>query len=151
MTDVILFHHAHGLTEGVGQFADQLRAAGHHVAVPDLYDGATFESFVDGWPRSGRAPGEPCCFMPASRLPSSGVRGRKTSRSRSTRRRPDDLFVAEGDLDVARDLVATTKSAELFLYPGDQHLFADNSMPAYDEHAAMVLTRRVVSFLNDVG
>lgn len=48
MTDVILFHHAQGLTAGVRRFADQLRAAGHHVAAPDLYDGATFKTLDDG-------------------------------------------------------------------------------------------------------
>ena len=42
MTDVILFHHAQGLTAGVLQFAEELRAAGHRVTVPDLYEGHTF-------------------------------------------------------------------------------------------------------------
>ena len=42
MTDVILFHHAQGLTAGVRAFADELRSAGHNVTVPDLYDGATW-------------------------------------------------------------------------------------------------------------
>ncbi|MEX1124997.1 MAG: dienelactone hydrolase family protein [Acidimicrobiia bacterium] len=48
MTDMILFHHALGLTEGVEAFADALRAAGHRVTVPDLYDGATFATIEDG-------------------------------------------------------------------------------------------------------
>lgn len=48
MTDIILFHHAQGLTDGVRAFADQLRAAGHHVTTPDLYDGATFETIDEG-------------------------------------------------------------------------------------------------------
>lgn len=42
MTEIVLFHHAQGLTSGVHAFADQLRTAGHSVSVPDLYDGATF-------------------------------------------------------------------------------------------------------------
>lgn len=33
MPGVILFHHAHGLTDGAREFADQLRAAGRHVTV----------------------------------------------------------------------------------------------------------------------
>jgi dienelactone hydrolase len=37
--------------------------------------------------------------------------------------------------------------AELFLYPGDRHLFADNSLPDYDEDAAAVLRERVLAFL----
>jgi dienelactone hydrolase len=48
MADVILFHHVLGLTPGVIRFADQLRAAGHRVTVPDLYEGATFSSLDDG-------------------------------------------------------------------------------------------------------
>jgi dienelactone hydrolase len=48
MTDVILFHHAQGLTDGVRKFADELRIAGHQVTVPDLYEGATFDNLVDG-------------------------------------------------------------------------------------------------------
>jgi dienelactone hydrolase len=55
-----------------------------------------------------------------------------------------------GDLDVARHLVETIGSAELFLYPGDQHLFADNSLPGYDKSAAALLTQRVLSFLGDI-
>ncbi len=39
---------------------------------------------------------------------------------------------AERDLDAARQLDETIESAELFLYPGDRHLFADNSLPDYD-------------------
>jgi hypothetical protein len=37
------------------------------------------------------------------------------------------------DLPAARELVETVKGAALFLYPGDRHLFADNSLPDYDE------------------
>lgn len=48
MTDVILFHHCQGLTDGVAAFADELRAAGHRVTVPDLFDGATFPTIEEG-------------------------------------------------------------------------------------------------------
>ena len=48
MAEVILFHHAHGLTDGVLAFADHVRSAGHQVIVPDLYEGATFERLDDG-------------------------------------------------------------------------------------------------------
>jgi dienelactone hydrolase len=48
MTELLLFHHAHGLTTGVLSFADELRAAGHVVHTPDLYDGNTFTEFADG-------------------------------------------------------------------------------------------------------
>ena len=48
MTDIVLFHHAQGLTAGVEEFAAELRSAGHQVRVPDLYDGMTFESLEVG-------------------------------------------------------------------------------------------------------
>src|SRR5688500_7684260 len=48
MTEILLFHHAQGLTDGVRTFADTLRAAGHTVHTPDLYDGNTFEELDDG-------------------------------------------------------------------------------------------------------
>ena len=59
----------------------------------------------------------------------------------------DPIFVDEGDLDAARELVASAEHAELFLYPGDQHYFADSSLPSYDADAAELLTRRVLDFL----
>ena len=54
------------------------------------------------------------------------------------------------DLPAARELVETTDDAELFLYPGDRHLFADNSLPDYDESAATLLEQRVLAFLKDI-
>ena len=54
------------------------------------------------------------------------------------------------DLPAARELVETTDGAELFLYPGDRHLFADSSLADYDEQAAALLTQRVLAFLQSV-
>jgi dienelactone hydrolase len=48
VAEVVLFHHAQGLTAGVRSFADAIRAAGHVVHVPDLYEGATFDTLDDG-------------------------------------------------------------------------------------------------------
>ena len=59
----------------------------------------------------------------------------------------DPFFVDEGDIDAARDLVASAERAELFLYPGDQHLFADSSLPSYDPDATELLIKRVLDFL----
>jgi dienelactone hydrolase len=59
----------------------------------------------------------------------------------------DPFFVDEGDLDAARALIESVPHAELFLYPGDQHLFADASLPSYDADAAALLLRRVLDFL----
>ena len=62
----------------------------------------------------------------------------------------DPIFVDEGDIDAARAIVESTEDAELFLYPGDQHYFADSSLPSYDESAATLLTQRVLTFLERV-
>ena len=63
-----------------------------------------------------------------------------------------DPFFAEedGDLDAARELVASTDQAELFLYPGNEHLFADSSLPSYEPAAADLLMERVLRFLGTV-
>jgi dienelactone hydrolase len=59
----------------------------------------------------------------------------------------DPYFVGEGDVDAARAIVESTKDAELFLYPGDQHYFADSSLPSYRADAAALLRERVLAFL----
>lgn len=61
----------------------------------------------------------------------------------------DAFFAGEGDLDAARELVDAVDGAELFLYPGDGHLFADPASPSYDERAAAQLLERVLAFLAD--
>ena len=48
MTEVVLYHHVQGLTEGVRSFADELRQAGHTVHAPDLFDGRTFDTIEEG-------------------------------------------------------------------------------------------------------
>ena len=61
----------------------------------------------------------------------------------------DPFFAGEGDIDAARALVASTEQAELFIYHGDQHLFADASLPSYDQDAAALLIQRVLGFLRE--
>jgi dienelactone hydrolase len=63
----------------------------------------------------------------------------------------DPVFVGEGDIDAARQIVDSTDEAELFLYPGDQHYFADSSLPSYDPDATALLTQRVLDFLRTRG
>ena len=63
----------------------------------------------------------------------------------------DPYFVDEGDVDAAREVVDAAEDGELFLYPGDQHYFADSSLPSYDESAATLLTQRVLAFLDRVA
>jgi len=63
----------------------------------------------------------------------------------------DPFFVGEGDIEAAREIVDAAEEGELFLYPGDQHYFADSSLPSYDEKAAKLLTERVLAFLDTRG
>lgn len=62
----------------------------------------------------------------------------------------DPYFVEEGDIQAADALVESTEIAELLLYPGEEHLFADSSLPSYDADAALMLTREVLAFLRKV-
>jgi len=59
----------------------------------------------------------------------------------------DPFFIDGGDIDAARELVEEAEDAELFLYPGNQHLFADSSLKSYDEEASDLLLKRVLNFL----
>jgi dienelactone hydrolase len=188
VTDVVLFHHAQGRTDGIVQFAERLRGAGHQVTVPDLFEGKTFASVEDGVGYAqqtgfdtiierGRAAAESLPaevvyagfslgVLPAQMLAQTrpGAKGALLLEacvpvSEFSSEWPPDVpvqihgmdsdafFADEGDLDAAKDLVATAKDAELFLYPGDRHLFADSSLPSYDEAAAALLTQRVLDFL----
>jgi dienelactone hydrolase len=56
----------------------------------------------------------------------------------------------EEDLEAARELAGSTDRAELFLYPGEEHLFADSSLSGFDAAAADLLVERVVAFLDAV-
>ena len=188
MAEVVLFHHAHGLTRGCLAFADRLRAAEHVVHTPDLYEGKTFTELADGVgyaeqvgfgtiiERGGLAAdglpneivyvGFSLGVLPAQKLAQTrpGARGALLFYScvpTSAFGTPwpadvpvqihamdaDPIFVDEGDLDAARALVASAEHAELFLYPGSQHYFADASLPSYDADAAALLSRRVLDFL----
>ncbi|MFI0214121.1 dienelactone hydrolase family protein [Streptomyces lydicus] len=188
MAEILLFHHAHGLTSGVRAFAGALEAAGHTVHVPDLYEGRVFDDLQDGAAYAqevgfdaitarGRAAadnlpaglvhlGFSLGVLPAQALAQTraGAKGALLLHScvpvsefggawpqgvpvQIHGMDADEFFVEDGDLDAARALVASTPDAELFLYPGDRHLFADSSLPSYDEKAAALLTERVLGFL----
>jgi dienelactone hydrolase len=190
MAELLLFHHAQGLTAGCLSFADELRAAGHVVHAPDLYDGKTFADLDDGvgYAREvgfdtigerGRlaAEGLPneivyagfsLGAMPAQMLAQTrpGAKGALLFHgcvppSEFGGPWPQGVplqihlmeaveWALEGDLYAARELDEAVESAELHLYPGDRHLFADNSLPDYDESAATLLNRRVLSFLDNI-
>ncbi len=190
MAEVVLFHHAQGLTEGVESFAAELRRAGHTVHVPDLYEGHTFETLEDGlgYARqtgfgvvgergiaAAEALGDGLVYagfslgvMPAQQLAQTraGAKGALFLSSclpveefgawpagvpvQVHGMEGDPMFADEGDLDAARELVSSVEEAELFLYPGKEHLFADSSLPSYDQAATELLTRRVLDFLAQV-
>ena len=61
----------------------------------------------------------------------------------------DSFFVDDGDIDAARELVSVADDGELFLYPGDQHYFADSSLRSYDPEATALMTQRVLEFLSN--
>jgi dienelactone hydrolase len=188
MTDIVVFHHAQGLTAGVRELADKLSAAGNDVTLPDLYEGKTFDALDDGVAYAqqvgfdtiierGRLAAEALPneivyagfslgVLPAQMLAQTrpGARGALLFHSCVPTSEfgcpwpqgvpvqihgmdADEYFVGEGDVDAARSLVETVESAELFLYPGDQHLFADSSLPAYDPAAATLLLQRTLWFL----
>ncbi|MDA3646771.1 dienelactone hydrolase family protein [Saccharopolyspora indica] len=187
MAEVVLFHHAQGLTSGVTAFADELRAAGHTVHTPDLFDGLVFGSLEEGiahveqvgfgeitergvraaeaLPRDAVYAGFSLGVLPAQKLAQTraGARGALLFHAcipvsefgaawpdgvpvQVHGKEADPLFAE--DVDAARALVSGCAAAEMFLYPGDQHLFADSSLPSHDPDAAKLLTRRTIEFLS---
>ena len=191
MTEVLVFHHGHGLTVGVRQFAEQLRRAGHTVHVPDLFEGQIFDSLDEGMGYAEEAgfgtviargtaaaeglPAELVYLgfslgvLPAQKLAQTrpGAKGALLLEACVPVAEfggawPDDVpvqvhgmdadpfFAGEGDVDAARALVERAADAQLFLYPGDRHLFTDSSLPSHDEHAATQATDRVLDFLDRI-
>lgn len=61
----------------------------------------------------------------------------------------DPFFVEDGDIDAARALLEEADQGEMFLYPGNEHLFTDSSIPSYDAEATSLLLDRVMDFLAD--
>jgi dienelactone hydrolase len=196
MAEVVLFHHVQGLTDGVRVFADELRAGGHTVHTPDLFEGklpasidegiALVDSIGDGvlTERASRVlaglptelvyagfsygggmaqrfaqarPGARGAMLYESCLPLTGDWGvgpwPEGVPVQIHGMDKDPYFALEGDLDAARELVQAVGSAvaELFLYPGDQHLFTDSSLPSYDPAARAEVLRRSREFLDRLG
>ena len=184
MSEVLLFHHAQGLTDGVRAFADELRAAGHLVHAPDLFDGRTFAALEAGMafaeevgfgtliergtdaandlPAELVYAGFSLGVLPAQKLAQMrpGARGALLMQAAIPLEEfggawpdgvPLQLHVMEGDelgdVEIARALAETVPEAELFLYPGDRHLFADRGLSDYDADAAALLIERALEFL----
>jgi dienelactone hydrolase len=193
MADVVLFHHLRGVTDGVREFAEQLRAGGHTVHTPDLFDGERPATLDEGFALTKRIGGEVLrerADRAVADLPDSLVYGGfswgAATAQRLAQTRPgargallyesclpvtgewavgpwpagvpvqihgmdaDPFFALEGDVDAARELVGIVGSdlAELFVYPGDQHLFTDSTLPSYDVGAAALVVRRSREFLD---
>ncbi|MFU8875004.1 dienelactone hydrolase family protein [Micromonospora sp. SL4-19] len=189
MTDVLLYHHIQGLTDGVRSFADSLRQAGHTVHTPDLFDGRTFGSIEEGFGFARelgldpiRERGIAAADELGPGLVYAGFSFGVTIAQRLAQTRPgargallmesclpvaefgeawpegvpvqihgkegDEFF--DEDLPAARELAGSTAAAELFVYPGDQHLFVDSSLDAYDPEASALLMERVLAFLASV-
>ena len=188
MAELVLFHHAQGLTAGCLAFADELRAAGHTVHTPDLYDGRTFPTLDEGLAyarqvgfgevqergvrAAGGLPAElvyvgfSLGVMPAQQLAQTraGARGAVLLEAcvppsefgaswpagvpvQVHGMDADPFFAGDGDIDAARALVEEADDGELFVYPGDRHLFTDSSLTTYDAGAAALVTKRVLDFL----
>lgn len=184
MSEVVVYHHSLGLTDGVRLFADALRGAGHTVHTPDLYDDATFETveagmahaeelgFPDEIVRRGRAAAESLPAdvhyvgfsmgaMPAQSLAQTrpGARGLVLAYGALPLGQWGDNWPAEWpegvalqlhstegdeDVEIMQGLAATIPGAELFLYPGPDHLFAER-----DDNQRALLVKRVLEFLGD--
>jgi dienelactone hydrolase len=65
----------------------------------------------------------------------------------------DPFFALEGDIDAAREIAAAAGPGlgELFVYPGDVHLFTDSSLPTYDRTATALVIERSLAFLGRLG
>jgi dienelactone hydrolase len=184
MTEVILFHHVQGLTDDVRAFADELRAAGHVVHVPDLLEGRTFPTIADGIAnvqqigfdtivQRGRdavagLPDELAYIgislgvIPAQLLAQTRPGARAAAFLHSAippsefgspwpadvpaqihlGERDPEVLPPNGDLEAAKAFAAAEEHVELFLYPGEAHLFKD-----YDDESAALLRGRVHDLL----
>ncbi len=196
MAEVVLFHHVQGLTDGVHAFADDLRAGGHTVHTPDLFDGERPATIDDGVAhmqsignevlveRADRAVADLSEGLVYAGFSWGAARAQEFAQTRPGARGAllydacipitgewafgpwpsgvpvqihgmdkDPFFALEGDIDAARELVETVGSelAELFVYPGDQHLFADSSLPSFDADATALVVQRSREFLDRVG
>jgi dienelactone hydrolase len=196
VTEVVLFHHVQGLTDGVLALAEELRAGGHTVHTPDLFEGELPESIDDGMALTGtigyevlsaRADGA-VADLPAGSV-YAGISFGAGEAQRLAQTRPgargallyesctpitgewafgpwpdgvpvqihgmeeDPFFGKGGDLDAARELVEKVGSelAELFVYPGDRHLFIDRSLPSYDADATAQVLERSRELLDKVS
>ncbi len=72
---------------------------------------------------------------------------RSGAASVQTNRDANPIFVGEGDIEAAQELIEQAEEGELFLYPGNQHYYADNSFHPSDAKANTLAPQRVLAFL----
>ncbi|MFD6259703.1 dienelactone hydrolase family protein [Micromonospora chalcea] len=196
MAEIVLFHHIQGLTDGVRALADSLRAGGHTVHTPDLFDGERPATISDGSALVKRIGGDVLdqradavvADLPAG-LVHAGVSwgaaiAQRLAQTRAGARAAllyeaclpvtgewaigrwpdgvavqvhgmdgDPFFGLEGDVDAARELVSIVgpERGELYVYPGDRHLFTDSSLPSYDAEATALVVSRSRELLDRLG
>jgi dienelactone hydrolase len=184
MAEIVLFHHAGGVTDGVLAFAQQLRDAGHTVHTPDLFDGRTFADVHDGV-AFVQAQGEGTFAARAAEIVASmgselvyagmSMGAARAAEQVLTRPGAKGAFFLYGAIapswwdatwpdlvpsqaHVTKDdefrepeaevqYLADVPGAELFVYPGAGHLFAEPGHPDYDEVAARLAAQRILAFL----
>lgn len=191
MTEVVIFHHALGLTPGIREFANAVLCAGHRVHTPDLFEGKTFDTIDEGVAHAQEigfgeimerarsavkdlpqelvylgfslgvvpaqmlaqtrpgAQGAVLCYscLPFTEFGESWPEGVPVHIHGMD---ADPYFAEEGDLEAAQELVASTDNAEIFVYPGDQHYFADTTLPSYRPEPATLLMSRVLALLERI-
>jgi dienelactone hydrolase len=133
---------------GFSALADQGVAAAEEIAPTAVYAGFSF-GVMPAQQLAQTRPGARGALLMSSCLPASEFGGWPERVPVQVHGKENDEFFAE-DLEAAQTLVDSTERAELFLYPGEEHIFADSSLPAYDADAAGLLMDRVLAFLEAV-
>lgn len=186
MVEILLLHHALGLTSGVHEFAEALRDVGHTVHTPDLFgrtfttveEGAAFEESI-GWEgmlqrTEAAADGLPsdivhlgmslgvvygtrlAVLRPGARgliglyspIPPQSVAGPWPEGVPAQYHwNQGDRWVDEGAPEA---LVEQIPDAEVNVYEGDTHLFADPSSGDFDATAAALAMERIQAFLSSL-
>lgn len=184
MAEIVLFHHAGGLTEGVRAFASALTEAGHTVHTPDLFEGRTFADVHDGVAYAQGLGEESFAARAAevmAELPADIVYGgmsmgcARAAEGVLSRPGARGAFFLYGAIspswwdatwpagvpsqahttvddpwrepEAEAAYTADVAGAELFVYPGDGHLFAEPGHPDFDPVTARVATDRILGFL----
>jgi dienelactone hydrolase len=187
MAEILLFHHALGLTDGVKEFAGALRDVGHTVHTPDLFDGRRFEVVEDGVAFAAEVGRETlsaraaaaaeslptelvyagmsmgCAYATQLLLTRPGARAAfylygavdpgwwdalwPADVPAQTHQTEDDPW-REKDADEA--FAAKVPGAQMFLYEGDTHLFADPSTEDFDAIAAALAMERIQTLLDAI-